>query len=292
MAPSTRAQNALLAALAAVAVGASGFAVWSVNRPHPSLSSAEANSPSMASGTEDATATATATAEPTEPVADTTASPTSDPAQTAAPDDDVAAATQAPEDDGATVEEWVAAWQEEANLLVVGDGYSNLTTQWVQQWATLVAQERPVQIRHWGEGEDRTFTAPIVLSEGEGPALRVWSASRGGTTIAQAADRLDRFDRVSADPAAILISLGMDSEEEDIASAMDELLDGLHDVPVLVAIAPEGLYEPGVADDLLTWAQDNEERVAVVDLRETGLVEPTAEEWALAFQEAISDARR
>lgn len=282
MAPSTRAQNALLAALAAVAVGASGFAVWSVNRPHPSLGGAWGTAPSVAVAIDDdASSTSLGTSG-----MDTTASPTPAPT-TAAPDD--TAQTAAPEAADATVEQWLAAWEDEADLLVIGDGYSNLTSQWVEEWAALVAQERPVEIRHWDEADDRTFADPVVLSEEDGPPLRVWSASRGGTTIGQAADRLDRFARVSADPDAILVSLGMDSGDEDVPESMDELLAGLDDVPVLVTIAPEGLYPPGVADDLLAWAQDNAERVAVIDLRESGLTDPPAEEWAQAFQQALGD---
>lgn len=145
-----------------------------------------------------------------------------------------------------------------------------------------------MQIRPWGEGEDRTFAEAVMLSDEDGPPLRVWSASRAGTTIAEAAELLERFDRAAA-PAAALVSLGMDSGDEDVPEAMDELLAGLDDVPVLVTIAPEGLYPPGVADDLLARAQDNAERVAVLDLRESGLTDPPAEEWAQAFQQALGD---
>lgn len=281
MKKSRRIQDALLATLAVLAIGTSGYAVWSVNRPHPSSIGAAEGTASSAVGDG---ADLTSASQP-DPGVDVTASPTTSPSASA-PADDSTATTGPPDSEPSGVAEWVDAWADESDLLVIGDGYSNLTTQWVQQWAALVGQERPVQIRHWGETEDRTFTEPIVLSEGEGPPLRVWSASRGGTTIAEAADRLERFDRASADPVAILVSLGMDSEGEDIGSAMDGLLAGLDDVPVLVAIAPEGLYEPGVADEIAAWAQDNGDRVAVLDLRESGLVEPTAEQWAQAFQDA------
>lgn len=287
MAPSTRTQNALLAALAAVAVGASGFAIWVVNRPHPSLDDPRGSPPGFAFVTDDAAATTA----PANDSADTTASPTTGPMTTSAPDD--AGQTAEPDDPAeaeATVTEWLAAWEDEADLLVIGDGYSNLTTQWVQEWAARVGRERPVQIRHWAEAEDRTFAGPIVLSEEDGPALRVWSASRGGTTIGDAIDRLERFDRAAPEPAAMLISLGMDSDDEDVPASMDELLAGLDDVPVLLTIAPEQLYPPGVADDLLAWADDNAERVAVVDLRESGLTEPTAEEWAQGFEQALADS--
>lgn len=284
MKTSRRIQDVLLAGLAAVAVGTSAYAVWSVNRPHPSPTGSAIDAPSPAAPGE--AATATVTTEPPDTDGDSTASPTAGPIGA---DDAPATGTPDDEHEPVSIEEWVAAWEDDADLLVVGDGYSNLTSQWVQEWAALVGQERPVQIRHWGEAEDVQFTDAITLSEGEGPELRVWSASRGGTTITEAADRVDRFVQASADPAAVLVSLGMDSQDEAVAPAMDELLAGMPEVPLLVAIAPEGLYEPDVADDILTWAQDNEERAAVVDLRETGLVDPTAEEWALAFDAAVRE---
>lgn len=285
---STRAQNALLAALAAVAVGASCFAVWSVNQPHPSLTEAEdTGSPAGPTG---AAASATATSYPSAGPDNAGATATMEPAASTSGPDDAEPMAESPEP--VTVEAWASAWEDEADLLVIGDGYSNLTTQWVQEWATFVAQERPVLIRHWGEAEDRAFTPAIELSDGDGPSLRVWSASRAGTTITDAADRLDRFDRAAPEPDAILVSLGMDSEDEEIGPAMDELLAGMDHVPVLVSIAPGGLYPSGVADELLAWAEGNDERVAVVDLREAGLVEPTAEEWAMAFRRALDDAGR
>lgn len=303
MAPSPSAQNALLAALAAVAVGASGFAIWSVNRPPASVTdpgsgwTAPARVTDTASATTSTTPTGSTTAAPgpgdsVAPTAVATAPDSAEATATAYPDDDAATGSAAPTDEPATVQEWVEAWADEADLLVIGDGYSNLASQWVQQWATLLAQDRPVQIRHWGEAEDRSFTDPITLSEGDGPALRVWSAGRAGTTIADATARLDRFDRASANPDAILVSLGMDSGDEDVPAAMDELLAGLHDVPVLIVIPPEGLYEPAVADDLLGWAEAHEGRVALVDLRESELVDATGEGWALAFRQALSDAAR
>lgn len=297
---SPRAQNALLGALAAAAVGASGFAVWTVNRPHPSLDGAADTVPASAFVTEEAAVTeelAVATEElaaaTTEPVstddAGTTASPTDGPATTSAPGDETQR-TADPVSEDTTVEQWVTAWEDEADLLVVGDGYGNLRAQWVQEWASVVAQDRPVQIRHWGEAEDWWFTEPVVLSEGDGPELRVWSASRAGTSIADATERLERFGRASGDPEAVLVSLGLDSGEEDVPAAMDELLAGLDEVPVLLSIAPEGFYPTGVADDLLAWAQDNAERVAVLDLRDSELTVRTDEEWAQAFAQALEEA--
>ncbi|QFG69759.1 hypothetical protein [Ornithinimicrobium pratense] len=196
-----------------------------------------------------------------------------------------------PEPVALTTQDWLDALAGNGvSLQVIGDGYSNMDWQWLQQWAGILAQQRPVGIRHWGEAEDMTYNLPIVLSGGDGPALTVWSASRTESTIADARERLDRFQGEANDPNAVLISLGQASEGEDVAAEMDALLDELPDVPVLLTIAPEGLYSPGVGDDLSSWAEENSARVALIDLRDTGIIDPSAEEWALTFHTTLTDS--
>ncbi len=264
MPPSHRIQNVLIALLAVVAVGVSALAVLSVNRPQAP-----------------------------------TALGTTDGPSTAAPGDAAATTSEAPADDAAStsddgdgpetgVEAWVQAWSDDADLLVVGDGFSNLPTQWVQLWAAAVGDDRPVEIRHWGEAADVSFNDPIELSTGDGPRLTVWSASRDGSTIHDAAERYGRFVEASTAPDAVLVSLGLDSGDEDVAEGLDQLVGEIdEDVPVLVAIAPEGLYDDGVGDAILAWAQEHADRVAVVDLRGATPDEASAEEWAEAFDAAL-----
>lgn len=247
MAPSTRAQNAILAGLAALAVGTSAYAVWTVRQPHPSLVQGGDGSVSpvvVPQAPKDDQETATATAP-----ADNASTTTAPPAETEEPP---------AETEEAAVADWVEQWQgDDAHLLVVGDGYSNLPSQWVQEWGVLLGQDRPVAIHHWGEALDVVFNDPIVLSETDGPELTIWSAARAGTTIADAA-------------------------------ALDQLLDEIdEDLPVLVLVGPEDLHEPGVRDATLDWAEDNAERVSVLDLRGVGPGEPIAVEWAEAFAEAL-----
>ncbi|MFB9733385.1 cobalamin B12-binding domain-containing protein [Ornithinimicrobium kibberense] len=288
MALSTRTQNALIAGLAALAVGTSAFAVWSVNRPHPSLTDAPASTAGIDAGTDAAPSTSDVSAD------ESTSEPTT---ETSAPSDESATEQPTTEDDSseverATVRDWVDAWSDEADLLVIGDGYSNMPSQWVQLWGDEVGTDRPVTIHHWGEAQDVTFNDPIVLSEENGPQLTIWSASRDGTTIADAAERIDRFAEEAGGVDAVLISLGMDSEDEDVADSLDELLaevDGVaDDVPVLLAVAPPELYDAGVADDIVAWAEDNHDRVAVVEVGPAAPDNPTAEEWALAFDQVTS----
>lgn len=260
---STRIQNILLAILCVIAVGLSVMAFRAVN-----------SSPTASLGTLPAGATP--------PVV------TDDAAETRDDADDEAVTSGGP-DEPVDVDAWVEAWSgDDSHVLVIGDGYSHLPEQWVQRWAEAVGQQRPVSIRHWGEAEDRAFNEPIVLSEGESSRLTVWSASRAGTTIADATERLDRFDTASADPDAVLVSLGEGSGDEDVAAGLDALVAALPDVPVLVVVGPEGLYDDGVGDDLSAWAQENDDRVALADLRSGLAPDPTADEWAQAFAEAVS----
>lgn len=277
MAPSTRAQSVLLGVLGILAVGASGYAVWAVNQPHPSLPNASPAPPAM-----------TGRAAPGPADAETTLAPAHEKAE-ATQTTDSSPETAEPEPTEVTVADWTSALDGNgAALQVLGDGYSNLAWHWLQQWAGILGQERPVEIRHWGEAKDVTYNPPIVLSEDVGPALTVWSASRAGTTIAAARERLDRFQGEADDADAMLISLGESSESEDVAGEMDALLEALPEVPVLVVIAPEGLYPAGVADSLADWAGEQPERVVLVDLRETAVPEASAEAWAAAFHATLT----
>lgn len=110
---------------------------------------------------------------------------------------------------------------------------------------------------------------------------------RDGSSIADATERIDLFVAASTSPDAVLISLGGSSGSEDVAKQLDELLGQLPDVPVLVAAGPAELYSSGVADAIVTWAEDNSDRVALIDLREATSDNPTAEEWAVAFEQAV-----
>jgi len=83
------------------------------------------------------------------------------------------------------------------------------------------------------------------------------------------------------------VSLGQDSEGEDVAASLDQLVGEIDDVPILLVIAPTGLYAPGVSDALLSWGQEHDDRVSVVDLRETAPADASAEEWAAAFAAAL-----
>lgn len=269
MVPSERTQNILIAILAVLAISTSALAVWSVNRPVPS-----------------------ATGEGTIPPA-TSLAPSTGSSATAAPPDDAAMTTGEPTTtpSGDPQSAWLAAWSDEADLLVVGDGFSNMPDQWLQLWADLVGQDRPVTIHHWGEAADVSFNDPIVLSDSDGPLLTVWSGSRSGSSIVAAVEHYDRFIDASTTPDAVLVSLGLSSGSEDVEAGMDALLERIdsHDdeVPVLVAIAPGGHYEQGVADALLSWAQEHDDRVAVVDLRGEAPDQASAEQWAVALERAL-----
>lgn len=274
--PGSRTQNTLVAGLAVVAVGASAYAVWSVNRPHPSLVEAGpvAGPVPVSTPSPDADGATESTGGPTSDETDETATTSPAPA--------------AEDTDPPSVDAWLDAWSGEADLLVVGDGFSNLPTQWVQLWAQQTGSDRPVQIHHWGEAADVSFNDPIVLSDAGDAPLTVWSASRAGSSIQDAADRYGRFVDASAEPDAVLVSLGLDSGGEDIAAGLDALVGQIDaDVPVLLAVGPQDLYDAGVGDALLSWAQDNDDRVAVVDLRPVAPGAPTAEEWAAAFGQAV-----
>lgn len=118
--------------------------------------------------------------------------------------------------------------------------------------------------------------------------MTVWSASRAGTTIADAHERLARFQGEATEADAVLVSLGGSSEGEDVAAEMDALLDELPEVPILVVIAPEGLYPAAVADTLAGWAQEHTGRVVLIDLRETAVPEASAEAWATAFHATLN----
>lgn len=280
MAVSTRAQNAILAGLAALAVSASAYAIWSVGRPHPSLTEGSDNTglaPVVIHAPDEDRATAT-----TAPAEDETATATAPPEETEEP-------TAEPE---ATISDWVAAWQDDdAHLLAVGDGYSNLPSQWIQEWGILLGQDRPLLIHHWGETLDVAFNDPVVLSETDGPALTIWSASRDGSTIADAAQRFAMFaGRAEGEVDAVLVSLGRSSGEEDVAAGLDQLLAEIdEDLPVLVVVGPEDLYEPEVADATLEWAEDNADRVSIVDLRDLTPASASAQEWAQAFEETLAE---
>ncbi|MFK5633704.1 hypothetical protein [Ornithinimicrobium sp. LYQ103] len=281
---STRAQNAFVVGLAALAVGTSAFAVWTVSRPHPSLSEVKdepTDAPAITHNTNDGAGTSGPDSQANTGDATPTATEEPGPVHDRAEPSD----SEPPH-----VEGWIKAWADEADLLVIGDGYSNLPTQWVQLWGGDVGQERVVEIHHWGEARDVTFNDPVTLSEMDGPELSIWSASRAGTTIAEAAERVQRFVDVADELDAVIVSLGMDSEDEDIAESLDLLMEELdEDLPVLVAVGPPGVYAPGVADAVEGWAQDNDDRVSVVDLRAIAPENSTAEQWARAFQQAISE---
>lgn len=282
---SRTAQNVALGLLAAAAAGLSAFAVWHVQQPHESLATAPAApravvpTPAPAAGGDESSPAdeqATATTEP--PAPDTA--------------EDADATEQPYPDTGATLlQAWQQAWSDDqSDLLVIGDGHSNLDSQWVQAWAEATAQDRPVDLAHWGEAADVQFNDPLTLSEGDGPLLRVWSASRAGSTITDAGERVGLFIETSQTPQAVLVSLGQSSGEEDVTPALDALLDELVQVPVLVTVGPRELYPQGVADAVHDWAEQNAERVAVVDLRDMDPAEPGAQEWAEAFQSQLDGA--
>ncbi len=277
---STRLQNLGLAALAAVAVSLSAYAVWSVGQaPESAMTAALPGGSPL--GEERA------------PISgpDTDATTATDPAQDAAtagtaPDGDTPGSTAPP---ATSVAGWASAWSgPDADLLVIGDGFSNLRSQWIHQWATELAAERPVQIHHWAEAEDVRFNEPDVLSEGSGPGLTIWNASRGDTTIGEAAEHTQAFLGAASQVDAVLVSLGRGSAGEDVAASLDHLVGELDaDLPVLVLAGPPGLYNTGVSDGILAWAQAHQDRVALVDLRGTAPDQATAEEWAGAFQAAL-----
>lgn len=278
---STRLQNLGLAALAAVAVSLSAYAVWSVGQaPESAMTAAlpggsplgEDRAPISGPDTDATTAT--------DPAPDATATAGT------APDGDTPGSTAPP---ATSVAGWASAWSgPDADLLVIGDGFSNLRSQWIHQWATELAAERPVQIHHWAEAEDVRFNEPDVLSEGSGPGLTIWNASRGDTTIGEAAEHTQAFLGAASQVDAVLVSLGRGSAGEDVAASLDHLVGELDaDLPVLVLAGPPGLYNTGVSDGILAWAQAHQDRVALVDLRGTAPDQATAEEWAGAFQAAL-----
>jgi len=277
---STRLQNLGLAALAAVAVSLSAYAVWSVGQaPESAMTAALPGGSPLG--------------EDRAPISgpDTDATTATDPAQDAAtagtaPDGDTPGSTAPP---ATSVAGWASAWSgPDADLLVIGDGFSNLRSQWIHQWATELAAERPVQIHHWAEAEDVRFNEPDVLSEGSGPGLTIWNASRGDTTIGEAAEHTQAFLGAASQVDAVLVSLGRGSAGEDVAASLDHLMGELDaDLPVLVLAGPPGLYNTGVSDGILAWAQAHQDRVALVDLRGTAPDQATAEEWAGAFQAAL-----
>lgn len=288
---SSRQGNTLLIVLALGAVGASGYAIWNV-RQMPEPTAQVLSSPTPTEGTS-TTPTATSDSENGQ-TTEETSTQASDNESTSSADEEPPESSD-PEETTTeqaepTLSDWRSAWSDGADLLVIGDGYSNLESQWVQLWAGRQAEGRPTLVSHWAEGADDAFNDPIELSDGEGPDLHVWSASRDGTTIREATRRVDRFIDASAPPDAVLVTLGGSSGDENIPEQLDQLLDELPDVPVLVTAGPSGLYEPGVADDVVAWAEDNDDRVSLVDLRDATSDEPTAEEWALAFDEAIRNS--
>lgn len=265
MVTSRRLQDLVIVLLAIVAVAVSALAVMKVNRPQETTAALGASGSADAVGIVDDASATSGTAEDAE---QTTSS-----------------------GDESTLEAWVDAWAGDADLLVVGDGFSNLPSQWVQLWADRLGDDRPVTIHHWGEAADVSFNPAIQLSDGDGEPLSVWSASRDGSTIHDAAEDYRRFVDASNPPDAVLVSMGLDSGEEDIADGLDQLVaqidDQDEDVPVLIAIGPDGLYDEGVGDALLTWAEDHADRVAVTDLRGMAPDSASAEEWAVAFQSAL-----
>ncbi|WP_122263010.1 hypothetical protein [Ornithinimicrobium cerasi] len=271
MLTTTRIQDILLAILCVIAVGLSVLAFRTVNS-----GGATATPPT----TPGATATFGAPDAPT------------DDAETTEQPDDAATTTTTTgaQADDASVEGWIEAWSgPDADLLVVGDGYSALPEQWVQLWAGGEGTDRPVTIRTWNPTSDNGFADPVRLSEGEGPALRVWNASRPESTVADAAERFARFDDASTDADAVLVSLGQADAAEEVADELDTLLTEVGDLPVLVVVGPDNLYDDGVTDAIGGWAQDNSDRVALVDLSDGLGTQPTADEWAQAFAQALDE---
>jgi hypothetical protein len=264
----TRLQDILLAILCIVAVGLSVLAYRTVNAEN--ISDPQ-GAPARAAATfDDVLAT------------------TDDDVTTGSPDQETTT-SDAPAVD-ASVAGWVEAMSDtDSDLLVVGDGYSALPQQWVQLWAGLEADDRPVTIRAWDTGTDSAFAEPVRLSDGEGPTLRVWNASVPDTTIGEAAGRFARFDDASSDQEAVLVSLGESSGGEDVPAELDALLEAMGDAPVLVVVGPSSLYDAGVGAAISAWAEEHDDRVAVVDLRDALGPEPTADEWAQAFAGALSE---
>lgn len=271
---SERMQNILLAAMGALAVGASAFAMWSVNRPHPSL---EVPQEVRVADGDEARQTMGATS--------TTAQAEDDNAVHTEPP--TAEVTSPPAE--AELDDWLAAVDGPADLLVIGDGYSNLPSHWLQQWGALLADDRKVVIRHWGEAADTSFNDPITLGTAKRNQLEIWSASRAGSSIDDAVQRLDRFLGDADGPEAVLITLGGSSGSEDVSAALDDLLEALPDVPVLLSVGPADYYAPGVGEDMATWGAKNAEQVVTVDLRDQTQGAPNAEQWARAFQSSLEE---
>lgn len=262
---STRVQNMLLALLAALTTGLSAYAIWTVQQSSGAAAAGDAVSPT-APAIDDAALT-------------TAPSPETDEADQGEPAAEVG------------LDNWAQAWAGPADLVVLGDGFSAEDSQWLALWAGAVGQDRPVALHPW-DGPSSSFAAPQELSSfTDGAPLTIWNASQRGTTAQDAAARAAEAVGAVGTPDAVLVSLGLSSAGEDVATGMDRLLeqlDGLAPgVPVLVVVGPDGLYEEGVGDAFASWAQAHDDRVALLDLRSSAPTSPSAEEWALAFEAAL-----
>ena len=265
-------QNVVVAAVAVVALGATGLAFARYqDGSHATGVETRPGAPSAAPGrsTDDAGATTTmpdrsggtaTTARPSQPVR---------PEQT-----------------------WLDALAKPgAQLLVVGDRTVNDRDEWVVEWAALQGG-RPIDVLFWQEESGASYEGRLRVGDEESPGadLTIWDAGREDTTVAQAADRVGSFVEQGAVPDVVLVTV-TDGDREDFDALASELQEAAGEsVPTLVVLSPARWAPADEVRVLAAWADD--QKVPVIDLRaSTDSPIPTPREAAQAVQERLEGWR-
>lgn len=125
-----------------------------------------------------------------------------------------------------------------ASLVVLGDGSSNETGEWVNELGTLFGKTRSTQVRRINQADGASYNDPIHYGTAD-PRLDIWNAS---ATPAVALDDTNVTKLIPNTPSLVLISQGRDASAEStkqLDAALKAIQEAYPKAPVAVVLQPE-----------------------------------------------------
>lgn len=144
-----------------------------------------------------------------------------------------------------------------ASLVVIGDGSSNETSEWVNQLGDQFGKTRSTQVRRVNQAEGASYNDPIHYGT-ENPRLDIWNASATPPVIV---DATTVPQLIASTPSLILISQGREASA-DVSTQLSKTLKAIQSeypkAPVAVILQP-AMLDGSKSDSLAavkTWATE------------------------------------
>lgn len=144
-----------------------------------------------------------------------------------------------------------------ANLVVIGDGSSNETGEWVNQLGEQFGKTRSTQVRRVNQAEGTSYNDPMHYGEAD-PRLDIWNAS---ATPPVTVDATTAPELIASAPSLVLISQGREAST-DVPAQLSKTLKAIRSdypkAPVAVILQP-AILDGSKSDSLAavkTWATD------------------------------------